>query len=139
VRFAACALPDSPEQKTHGRGRLREDDKEIQPYTSRFVISYVVSPVARLDKLIESIRNNPKEVRFEDACKVAEGIGFSGKGGKGSHNSFSRTGERIGLNFQRRGGGKIMPYQARQLIAMIDKYYVEDDPGDDGHGKDGES
>lgn len=32
---------------------------------------------------------------FDDACKVAEEIGFVGKGGKGSHNSFSRTGERV--------------------------------------------
>jgi hypothetical protein len=85
--------------------------------------------VSRLSKLIQKIRNNPKDVRFDDACKVAEAIGFTGKGGKGDHNSFSRTGEPGGLNFQKRGGGKIKPYQAKQLIAMIDKYYEpEDEP-----------
>jgi hypothetical protein len=79
--------------------------------------------VSRLSKLIQKIRNNPRDVRFDDACKVAEAIGFAAKGGKGDHNSFSRTGEPVGLNFQKRGGGKIKPYQARQLIEMIDKYY----------------
>jgi hypothetical protein len=81
--------------------------------------------ISRLSKLIQKIRNNPKDVRFQDACKVAEAIGFAAKGGKGDHNSFSRTGEPVLLNFQKRGGGKIKPYQARQLIEMIDKYYEE--------------
>jgi hypothetical protein len=79
----------------------------------------------RYAKLIAKIRNNPKDVRFDDACKIAEELGFTGKGGKGDHNSFSRTGEVDGLNFQKRQGGKIKPYQARQLIKMIDKYYTD--------------
>ncbi len=72
-------------------------------------------------KLLEAIRNNPKDVRFADACRVADWLGFVHKGGKGSHRAFSRAGERIGLNFQNRNG-KIPAYQAKQLIAMIDKY-----------------
>ncbi len=70
------------------------------------------------------IRNNPKDVRFADACSVAEWLGFVHKGGKGSHRAYSRTGERVGLNFQNRDG-KIPAYQARQLIAMMDKYGKE--------------
>jgi len=81
--------------------------------------------MTRRDKLINAIRNNPKDVRFDDACKVAEDLGFVHKGGQGSHRSFSRTGEPVGLNFQDRNG-KIPKYQADQLIAMIDKYHVED-------------
>ncbi len=80
--------------------------------------------MAQLKKLIESVRNNPKDVRFDDACRIAEALGFVGKGGRGSHRAFSRLGERTGLNFQNRSG-KIIPYQARQLIAMIDKYEGE--------------
>ena len=56
---------------------------------------------------------------------VAALLGFFGTGGAGSHNSFSRPGEERGLNFQRRTGGKIPSYQAKQLIEMMDKY--EDD------------
>jgi hypothetical protein len=48
---------------------------------------------------------------------------FKGKGGKGDHNSFSKTGEPEGLNFQKRTGGKINPYQGRQLKKMIERYW----------------
>lgn len=72
-------------------------------------------------KLLEKIWNNPKDVRFEDACKVALYLGFTAKGSKGSHNSYSLPGEPTGLNFQNRNG-KIPTYQAHQLIEMIDKY-----------------
>lgn len=72
-------------------------------------------------KLLAGIRNNPKGVRFEDACKAAEAIGFAGAGGKGSHTVFARHREPVILNFQNRGGD-IPPYQARQLIEMLDKY-----------------
>lgn len=64
---------------------------------------------------------NPKGVRFEDACKAAELIGFTNKGGQGSHRAFARSGEAELLNFQNRGG-TIAPYQARQLIRMIERY-----------------
>jgi hypothetical protein len=42
-------------------------------------------------------------------------------GDKGSHRVFKRLGETIQLNFQNRQG-YILPYQAKQLIAMIAKY-----------------
>lgn len=72
-------------------------------------------------KRLASILANPKQVRFEDACKTAEQLGFVHGGGAGSHRAYQRTGELIGLNFQNRNGF-IPPYQARQLIAMIEKY-----------------
>ncbi|MBR0735781.1 hypothetical protein JQ581_02480 [Bradyrhizobium liaoningense] len=73
-------------------------------------------------KLIADICNNPRDVRFEDACKIAGWLGFvSDKNSGGSHRAYSRPGEPTGLNFQNRGG-KIVPYQARQLIEMIERY-----------------
>jgi hypothetical protein len=36
-------------------------------------------------KLIASVLQNPKAVRFDDACKVALELGFIHHGGKGSH------------------------------------------------------
>lgn len=77
--------------------------------------------MTRREKLLAAIRNNPKGVRFEDACGAAEAIGFVRAGGKGSHTVYARTGEPTILNFQNRGG-YIPPYQARQLIEMMDKY-----------------
>ena len=73
------------------------------------------------EKLIDAILNNPRDVRFDDACRVAELLGFSGGASKGSHTAYARPGEPIGLNFQNRNG-KIPPYQGRQLVEMIEKY-----------------
>jgi hypothetical protein len=77
--------------------------------------------VTRRAKLLAGIRNNPKGVRFGDACKAAEAVGFARAGGKGSHTVYARPGEPVILNFQNRGG-YVPPYQARQLIEMLDKY-----------------
>jgi len=74
------------------------------------------------EKLIQKIINNPKGVRFADACKVAELIGFIRAGGKGSHTVFKREAEMEIFNFQNING-KIPTYEAKQLIAMIEKYW----------------
>jgi len=77
--------------------------------------------MTKREKLLTGICNNPKAVRFDDACRAAELLGFKHKGGQGSHRAFARTGEPELLNFQDRGGC-IVPYQARQLIRMIERY-----------------
>lgn len=76
-------------------------------------------------KRLAHIRNNPSDVRFDDACAAAVDIGFTHTGGSGSHKAYSKPGEPAGLNFQDRNG-KIKPYQARQLIQMMDKYENEE-------------
>lgn len=76
-------------------------------------------------KRLARIRLSPKDVRFEDACAAAFELGFIHTGSSGtSHRAYSRPGEPILLNFQNRNG-KIPPYQARQLISMMDKYEDE--------------
>ena len=77
--------------------------------------------MTRREKHLAAIRNNPKGVRFADGCRAAETIGFVRAGGKGSHVVYAKAGEPTILNFQNRGGF-IPPYQARQLIEMLDKY-----------------
>ena len=99
------------------RFRLRED--------MIFALSSAISLMNQRRKRIDGIRNNPKDVRFDDACAVAEELGFVGKGGRGSHHAYSRPGEPVGLNFQNRNG-YIPPFQARQLIEMIEKYGVQE-------------
>jgi predicted RNA binding protein YcfA (HicA-like mRNA interferase family) len=73
------------------------------------------------DKLLQSVFNAPVSIRFEDVCKVAELIGFSRKGGQGSHVVYGRDDEIKLLNFQNRNGS-IKPYQLRQLRDMVKKY-----------------
>ncbi len=77
----------------------------------------------RFDKLLSGICDSPKNVRLADACKAAEKLGFKAKRQSGSHHAFSKTGEMTLLNFQDVGGGRIPPYQAKQLIRMIEKYW----------------
>ena len=77
--------------------------------------------MGQVSKLLLSVVVNPTSVRFADACKAAEALGFVHKGGSGSHRAFARPGEPVLLNLQNRDGS-IPVYQARQLIAMIEKY-----------------
>lgn len=79
--------------------------------------------MSRNRKLIESILNNPRDVRLSDAIRAAELIGFTECGGKGSHRALARPGEPMQLNFQELPGGYAKPYQVRQLIKMIDLYW----------------
>jgi hypothetical protein len=54
--------------------------------------------VTRRDKRLAAIRRNPKAIRFEEACKAAEHIGFVLRGGEGSHRVYGRDGEPTGVS-----------------------------------------
>ena len=74
------------------------------------------------DKLLDKICRNPRDVRFDEACKAAQLIGFAAQpSGATSHRRFKRPGEMTQLNFQDRNG-KVATYQAEQLAAMIERY-----------------
>lgn len=90
--------------------------------------------MSRNQKLIDAIRNNPKDVRFDDALRAAELIGFAASGGSGSHRALARPGEPTQLNFQEISGGKAKPYQVRQLLVMLDRFW----PVGEGNGDDDE-
>lgn len=76
--------------------------------------------MTRKDRLFAAIRDSHKSIRFEEACRIAEWLGFERKGGKGSHCTYGREGEPLMLNFQN-CGGYIKPYQAKQLDEMVKK------------------
>lgn len=61
-------------------------------------------------------------MRFAEACKAAELIGFQLMKIKGSHHIFKRPGEMDILNFQKTKNGSIPSYQADQLIEKITRY-----------------
>ena len=73
------------------------------------------------EKLLQSIRNNPGDVRFADALKVAERY-FGKPRIHGSHRKFSVpwSGEPE-VNLQEGKNGKAKAYQVRQLIAAIER------------------
>jgi hypothetical protein len=70
---------------------------------------------------LAAIRAKPRNVRFGDACRAARLLGFTHEGGRGSHRVCKRKGEPVQLTFQNRDGC-VPPYQARQLVRMIEKY-----------------
>jgi len=78
--------------------------------------------MSKIKKLVSAICENPIDVRYDDALKVANYIGFEKKGGSGSHTTYARAGEPVQLNFQEGKNGKAKPYQVKQLIQMIEKY-----------------
>lgn len=80
--------------------------------------------MVRLRNLFEQMRQNPKNVRFNDLLKLVEKFGFRFRGGKGSHRIYARKGVFEMLNFQN-VGGMAKPYQVRQFINIVDKYDLE--------------
>ncbi len=67
------------------------------------------------------IKDNPKNVRFNNMCNIAEAFGFRFRGGKGSHRIYAREGITELLNFQN-ANGKAKPYQVKQFIKIVGKY-----------------
>lgn len=78
------------------------------------------------EEIYNKLKKSPKNVRFKDLCRNAEVFGFVFKGGKGSHNIYSKTGVREQLNFQN-SGGKAKPYQVKQFIKIIENYNLLED------------
>ena len=77
--------------------------------------------MTRRQKLIEKIQNNPAGVRFQEICRLAEQLGFTKRGGKGSHIVYEKDGVEEILTFQNRKG-MAKPYQVKQRLAAIGNY-----------------
>jgi len=76
-------------------------------------------------KTLEAAINNPGDIRFDDAIKLALQMGWILKRVKGSHHVFHHPkGQLIRdkfpqpLNFQRRKDGKAIAYQVREMLEM---------------------
>ena len=67
------------------------------------------------------IKDNPRNIRFNKICNIAEAFGFRFRGGKGSHRIYVKEGVVELLNFQN-VKGKAKPYQVKQFIKIIEKY-----------------
>jgi predicted RNA binding protein YcfA (HicA-like mRNA interferase family) len=77
--------------------------------------------MSKLKKLSDKVRNNPKNVRFDEICKLAEAFGFNYKGGKGSHIVYSKKGIPDIVNFQN-VNGMVKPYQVRQFLKIVEEF-----------------
>lgn len=60
-------------------------------------------------------------VGFADLCRLAEGLGFELRRVSGSHNVFAHPDIPQLINLQS-VHGQAKPYQARQLLRLIERY-----------------
>lgn len=77
--------------------------------------------MGRREELYRRLKENPKDVRFEELCRAGEVFGFKFRGGRGSHRIYVKEGIREMLNFQN-VKGEAKPYQVRQFIKIIEEY-----------------
>jgi predicted RNA binding protein YcfA (HicA-like mRNA interferase family) len=80
-----------------------------------------VDPVGLLARIRQGARSN---VRFADARRLVEALGFELLRTSGSHHVFGRPGipELINLQDDR---GQAKPYQLRQIARLVDRYALE--------------
>lgn len=72
-------------------------------------------------KVLERILSGSRNIRFEDACRLANALGFELDRTHGSHHIFShRTVAGLRLNFQPDRNGQMKMYQIRQLIDAME-------------------
>lgn len=73
-----------------------------------------------IERIVEQMRNNPKDVKFNDLCKVCEHY-FGEPRTSGSHNIYKTPWQgdpRINIQDDK---GKAKAYQVRQVLKAIDK------------------
>lgn len=76
--------------------------------------------MSRKEKRDIKIRNNPRDVDFDDVAPWLTGHGFTLDRVEGSHHIFSHPKGRL-LNFQPDGLGKAKAYQVKQAIEVLDE------------------
>ena len=66
-------------------------------------------------------RGDVRNVRFTDACRLVEALGFVRRRVSGSHHTFVHPDVPELINLQD-VGGQAKPYQIRQLLKLIERY-----------------
>lgn len=66
--------------------------------------------MSKIDKLLQGMKNNPKNVRFEDMESLLNGLGFKIRS-KGSHYTFKKDRNIIMV---------VKPHGSKKFTAMVD-------------------
>ncbi len=73
-------------------------------------------------ELLERLANGQlANVRFADAQRLADALGFELVRVRGSHHIYRHAGTGRRLNLQSHGG-QAKPYQLRQLLDLVERY-----------------
>ena len=80
-------------------------------------------------ELLRRARDCPQDLRFGEACKLAEQLGFEEVRTRGSHNVFRhpmassiRAAFPLPLNLQCGQDGKAKAYQVKQLLKLVEMH-----------------
>ena len=77
-----------------------------------------MKPAELLKRLADGQLGN---VRFADAQRLAEALGFELDRVRGSHHIYRHAGGDLRLNLQAHGG-QAKPYQLRQLLDLVERH-----------------
>jgi predicted RNA binding protein YcfA (HicA-like mRNA interferase family) len=80
--------------------------------------------VTRASKLLQKALESPKNVRFDEAIRLAEAFGFRVARVRGSHHILVHPNLPELVNLQN-VGGKAKPYQLAQLLTLAERYNLE--------------
>lgn len=77
------------------------------------------------DKLLERLRRGSlQNISFLDVVTLMKTLGFNEQRSKGSHHLFVHPQVNEFMNVQSIKG-RVKPYQARQLLRLVDQYNLE--------------
>ena len=79
--------------------------------------------MTKREKALRKMRNNPKEVRFNDLAKVLEQYGFEIRKTGGSHQVFTRGQYRIIVPFRK---PHLLEYVVKDALRILDKILGEE-------------
>ena len=89
--------------------------------------------MAKREKRLAAMRQNPKQVRFADLRSVLEGFGFEARPGKGDHWSFVHPRISYVVTVDPRRPHVLEPY-VRKALQAIDEVLEEEREAGEEHG-----
>ena len=88
--------------------------------------------MSKKGKLYARIRNNQKNVRFQDFCALMVYFGFALVRISGSHHLYHHPGIKRVMNVQPKTNNLAKDYQVREFLKMVETYNLKlEDDGDD--------
>lgn len=85
--------------------------------------------MARIVEILARMRQNPKDIRFRDLCKVCDAYFGEARQRGGSHRVYRTPwpgDPRVNIQNDR---GRAKTYQVRQVLLAIDRLEMEHDDG----------
>lgn len=74
-------------------------------------------------KIYEKMLAGPRNIRFEDFCKVAKAFGYRHDRTRGSHQIYEHPQASRPLNLQN-DRGQAKPYQIRQFLRDVEEFQL---------------